>query len=312
MKIVTEEIDLDIALAFCFRNSEPEIPRALKPWVDKVDHFIAVDGLFKLPYSPKMIENALTDETLRTVYSTDNSKQLLKDLCGDKLWYETIYATQNEKRQLAMDVAGKMGADVLIVWDTDEYIHPDYADFDKFFRNIAKVVNNNHGQEDLYWMTAWIPDEEKWPRQYNKVADNTWKRYTRIHHIPKNHKYVLNHYTFTHKNVKEEDIIRFALEHGTEVENPYLNYPHITVDGVRIAMDRDLRNPVKNEYGNGWTWQLLHEEKYRIWLQEMKVMGHTKVVERDTRKLGTYYFNEHGQMTPYDEELQDKFNKLGL
>lgn len=309
MKIVTQEIDLTVAIAFCFRNSEPEIPRALKPWVPIVDHIIAIDGLFKLPYSPRMIDAATNDEALRTPYSTDNSKQVLKELCGDKLWYETVHVTQNEKRQLAMDVAGKLGCDILIVWDTDEYIHPDYQDFDKFFRRIARVTYNNT-DEDLYWMNAWIPDSTKWAKQYNNVPDNAWKRYTRIHFIPGDHRYVFNHYTFTNKTAKEDDIIRFYLEHGTEVENPYLNYPHITIDGVRIAMDRDLRNSVKNEYGMGWTWQLLYEEKYRTYLKEMKILGHEDMAKEF--KLGTYYFNEMAVLTPYNEELQSKFNSLGL
>ena len=310
MKIVTQELDLTVAIAYCFRNSEPEIIRSLKPWVPIVDHIIAIDGLFKQPYSPRMIDNALNNEVLRTVVSTDKSKETLEYLCGDKLWYEAVYASQNDKRQLAMDVAGKLGVDVLIVWDSDEYIHPDYRDFDKFFKSIARVVMNNAGLEDMYWMNAWIPDADKWPKQYNNVPDNTWRRYTRIHHLPQNHRYIFNHYTFTGKDTKDDDIIRFYLTNGTEVENPYLKYPHLTCDGVRIGMDRDLRDSVKNDYGMGWTWQLLHEEKYRTYLKEMKILGHEDMAK--DFKLGTYYFNEMAVLTPYDEELQNKFNSLGL
>ena len=319
MKIVLEEVERTIGLAFCFRNSEKEIPRALKPWLPHVDYVIAVDGLFKLPYSPKMIDNALQNEALRTIYSTDNSKQILKDICGDKLWYDIIYGTQIQKRQLAFDIAGKLGVDVLIVMDSDEYIHPDYMDFESFYRKIGLVTEYNGTDEDIFWMNAWIPDNKKWSRQFNNVPENIWRRYTRIHYKPSNQKYILNHFTFTHKDTTEEDLVKHYLLRGDgssqidnpwAIENPFINYPHLSVDGVRFTTDRDLRTDTANEYGNGWTWQWLEEEKYRTYLVEMKVLNHQDKVT--DYKPGTYYFNEHRVLTPYDEELQSKFNSLNL
>jgi len=309
MKIVLQEVERTIAIAFCFRNSEHEIPRALKPWIPHVDHVIAVDGLFKLPYSPKMIENAAKDKAARTIYSTDKSKEVLEYICGDKLFYDTIYATQTEKRQRAFDIAGKLGVDILIIWDSDDYIHPDYQDFDKFYRKLALVTEYNT-DEDLFWMNAWIPDKLKWSRQHNNVPENTWRRYTRIHYKPKNQKYVFNHFSFTDRDTRPEDITKYYLINGTDIENPYLKYPHIMIDGVRLTTDRDFRTESQNEYGDSWAFQWMEEEKYRQYLLEMKVNGHADRVK--DFKLGTYYYNQHRVLTPYTKEQQELFDSLEL
>ena len=308
MKIVLQEVKRETALAFCFyNNSREELERSLKPWIPHIDHVIAINGRFKLPYSPEML--LAQQKNPQTVYGNPDAQKILLEICGDKLWFETIYGTQTEKRQRAFDVAGKLGVDVLIVWDSDDYIHPDYTDFETFYRKIA-VVTEYNTDEMIYWMNAWIPDEQRWSKQHNHVPSNAWRRYMRIHFKPAKQKYVLNHFTFTNKDTREEDIIKYYLTNGPEIENPLMLYPHITIDGVRLTTDRDFRTESQNDYGNSWTWQWLQEEKYRQYIAEFKVMG---LGSRATEhKMGTYYYDKHGVLVPYTADQQELHNSLEL
>jgi len=282
---------LNIGLGFSYFNSAKEIPRALTPWVPQVDYIIAIDGRYRTPITPEMRKQDLP------IFSTDNSFDVLEKLCKEKFIYDKLFDTQIQKRQRYLDLAGELGCDVLIVWDSDETIHPDYQDWDKFHKQLEYVLNFNE-EEQLFGMYAWIPDEEQWPKQHNMTLSNIWKKYTRIHKNPGSMRYATNHYTWCKKDVTDKEIMDYNFEYGQGVENPYLlPFPTACVDGIRIAMDRNLREAGQLTFGDGWAFQEIHEDAF-------KVYNHWRNHQPQLEPLDPsrpHYFNEMGKIVWYDE-----------
>ena len=60
MKMPVFETEKKICLGVsCNNNSEAELTRALDPWVDHVDYIIAVEGRYRVPYSPAMMKGPI-------------------------------------------------------------------------------------------------------------------------------------------------------------------------------------------------------------------------------------------------------------
>lgn len=291
MKEKNKNIKKKVGLLFSYLNAEKEIPRALDNWYPHIDHIIAIDGRYQTPQSPEMKAKNYPD------YSTDCSEHILKTRYPDKITHERFKGTQMEKRQRCLDIAGELGCDYAIVWDSDEYIHPDYNDWNKFFKQLELT---EYWDDQIFKMRCWIPDATTWPKQYNAVPDNYWMRYVRIHKDPGNQRYVLNHYTFTTKDITNDEINEWDFKNPTQpglapLENPYCLQANIVLDGIRIATDRRLRTPDQLTYGDGWAWQVLHEENWRhTVIPAAKHAGFRIPYENDE-----YYFNEQGQRIVY-------------
>ena len=175
------------------------------------------------------------------------------------------------------------------------------------------------GEPGLLDMTAWIPTEEEWSRQFNKVPDNTWWQYHKIHLNPGKQRYAFNHYTFAYKDATDEQIAGFTADRENIVKkNPYLLYPLGICDGVRITTDRKLRNKEQNDYGNTWTWQWMQEETYRAYLLELKSLADKgdnnmrQIYEQHYRPEFSYYFDNNARPVMYTKEEAELFQSLEL
>lgn len=304
MKISLPAIEQDITITLCFSylNAEKEIPRCLKPWIPYVDYVAAVDGRYWTPLPPHLAKK------YKSRYSTDKSYQVLKEVCGsDKLIHEDLYGTQMEKRQRCFDIAGELKSDIAIVFDSDDFIHPDYQDWDKFYKQLLAAFVL-HEDELIFYMNAWIPSEELWPKQHNAVPSNMWRKYARIHKNPGNMRYAQSHYTWAKKDVTDDMINKWKWEHlnnETDMENPnnpYLLQHHILIDGVRVGTDRTLRDTAALEFGDGWAFQNMHWENYHYNIKPyVKYKGLHVMEEHPKLKGMNYYFNSNGQLTFYNK-----------
>ena len=250
---------MKLGLLFSYLNAEKEIPRALDAWYPHVDHIIAVDGKYKVPQSPEMKAKNYPD------YSTDNSEHILKTRYPDKITHERFLGSQMEKRQRCMDIAGELGCDYAIIWDSDDFLHPDYKDWNKFMKQLEST---QYWDDQIFKMWAWIPSEKEWSKQHNAVPSNYWMKYNRVHKDPGNQRYVLNHFTFTTKDITDDEINKWDCDHTVApglapLENPYILQSNIVLDGIRITTDRKFRSDYQLAFGDGWAWQNLNEENWR-------------------------------------------------
>jgi hypothetical protein len=278
------------AIAFSYIDAEKEIPRALDPWYPHVDKIIAIDGLYKTPLSPAMKRKNLPH------YSQDNSDHILKTRYPDKIISEKLYGTQMEKRQKCFDIAAEEDIDIVIVWDSDEYIHPEYQDWNMFHKQIAHCLQH-HPNEIILRMYCYIPDEQTWGRQHNDYngRENFWRTYDRIHIAPGTQRYALSHYTWAPADTPDEKIQKwlFDLSNKWSVfpECPYFLWPKgIICDGIRIGMDRKLRTAAQLEHGNDWAWQEIHDEVFRYIMQPFWHSKGQKLIG----DLGEYYYDDQG------------------
>ena len=282
------------AVCFSFIDAEKEIPRALDPWYKQGYSIIAVDGLYKTPLSPAMKKKNLAH------YSQDNSDHILKTRYPDRIIYEKLYGTQMEKRQRCLDIAAEEKFDYVVVWDSDEYIHPEYQNWKLFHKQIDHVLKK-HKDELILRMQAYIPDDETWPKQRNVVATNSWRTYNRIHIHPDKQRYAFSHYTWTRNWVTDEMIHEWLFNTKNNwalfAECPLFIWPTgIIIDGIRIAMDRKLRSAEQLEHGDDWAWQEIHDETYR-YIDRPFWHFHNKQTVGD---LGEYYFDKDGVQKLHD------------
>jgi len=305
MRLYTHYKDITIGLAYSYLDGEQEHNRALEPWISKVDHIIAVDGRYKTPQTPEMRRKNTCN------YSTDNSYDVLEKICGDKFIYDKFYGTQIEKRQKCFDIAGELGCDVVIVWDTDDIIHRDFQDWDTFYRQLAYVYEYNPS-EYVFKMYCWIPSREKWSPQHNGVEPNAWMKYDRIHRDPASLRYAQNHCTWSLKDVTDEQINewKWQPEHinRTDLECPFNKYGNTVLDGIRFTTDRDFRTADQLVYGDGWAWQNMHWESYEYiikpyWQKKGFELVYEGLKARKYPNL-EYYFDDGGldgkvKLVPY-------------
>ena len=310
MKIPVYEVDKKIALGFSFWNSESEIKRALDPWYEKVDYIIAVDGRYKIPYNPEMLQQTKQSPGK---FSTDDSHAILERLYKDKLILVQKFGSEMEKRQVYMDIAGNLKCDALVVWDTDEIIHPEHTNWSRFFKQILTLSEFDGEEPGIVSMWCWIPEETIWPKYQNNVKPNSWRDYTRVHINPAKQRYAVTHYTFCPLTSNNADIHMFFNNPDNAMQrNPFMLYPQGFMEGIRFTTDRRLRTPEQLKFGNDWAYQMAHEEAFRIKLDEALALGYEKMYKEFYRDLGTYYFNEKGQAINYTKDEIDLFNSLDL
>jgi len=256
MELQDQDNNKKTAIGFSYYNAEKEIPRALDLWSKYVDYIIAIDGRYWVPLHPFYMQK------YKEKYSTDNSEFVLKKRYGDKLIHEKYFGTQMEKRQVYLDIAGDLKCETLIVWDSDDFIHPAYQDFNLFFKQLKAMYDNFADQ--LFFMKAWIPSEQDWPRQYNTLDSNIWHNYIRVHRNPGEQKHILNHYSFTNKSIELSTVNNWRWLHDktTLEDNPFLFHGNTVLDGIRITTDRLLRTEEALTFGDNWAYANMHYENY--------------------------------------------------
>ena len=297
---------LKLGIAYSYLNAEKEIPRSLKPWLPHVDHVIAVDGRYWTPQSPEMLKKQYPR------FSTDNSYRVLKEVCGNKLTHESAYCTQMAKRQRTFDIAGELGCDFVIVWDSDDLIY-EAPDWDRFHKQLNAVYEAWPDQQ-LLQMLAWIPKLKLWSPQHNEVRPESWVPYTRIHKKPGDMYYCLNHWSWAPKKYALEEIYKYVFDNPAvnpvdAESNKYLLKSRMVVDAVKITTDRVLRTRDQLTFGDEWAWQNMHWENFHYLVEAFTHHTGGKFVYEQLKEQYPniqYYFDEGGRLVPFHQDPSTK------
>ena len=256
---------MKVGIGMSFFDSEKEIPRALNPIYKHVDKIYAIDGRYS---------NYVADHD----YSIDNSVKLLEKY--PNVVIDKLVAFQPDKRQRYLDLAGEDKCDYLIVFDSDDFIHPDYQNWDLFYKNLEKTAKKNK-EYQLFYMKTFIPNT--WAKAHNAIRWNTWKKYTRIHKNPGQQRYCLDcHYWWCNKDTTDEDLVLGR-------KGMYIT-KHL-IDGVRLTTDSTLRTDKKLEARDNWAWNNICEEQRRLYFKNCDYLYGYPHPEED----GFWSYNEKGK-----------------
>jgi len=238
---------IKLGIGYSFFDSAKEIPRALDPIYKHVWKIYGINGrysLFKADHD----------------YSNDGSKELV--LSYPNAVVEDFCGHQHEKRQRYLDLAGEDGCEFLMVLDSDEYLHPDYQNWDMFYRNLERMSRKYYDM-DCFTMRVFL--SKAWEKAHNKVMRGRFRKYVRIHRNPGMQRYALGtHYFFARKTDTEAELIRD--------EKPFLqptieHYDKYLIDGIRLQTDSTMRNQNFLDARDGWAYDTIEdEEKYRYFL----------------------------------------------
>lgn len=285
---------LKIAVGFSYLNAYNEIPPSLDPWYERpeISHIIAIDGRYRTPLPPWIRKQNLPNA------STDGSEHLLKTRYPDKIVHARMYATQMQKRQQIFEIAGTLDVDYLIVIDTDEYIHPDYQDWDLFFKQL-EAVDKYWPNERIMQLHVYIPNETLWPRQLNVVLGDTFRTYYRVHRKPSSMRYVFTHYTWADKNTTDQQINEWTWNpaHSNFIdikENPHYIHSNVTLDGIRLTTNRQYRPQSELDFGESWTFQEINWENFKRMEARAKVLGFHPMGE--DLPMERLYFRNAGEL----------------
>jgi len=172
-------------------------------------------------------------------FSNDNSVRLLENIPNCDVYYYT--GMQFLKRQVYLDVA--TDCDFLMVVDTDEYIHPEYTDWDRFYREL-KNITELYPTMDIFGMNIYF--HENYEKAFNDVRLGDWGQFMRIIRNPSDKMYDLSHYTLVKKGDKKHN---------------WLWGPHqVYVDGIRFATDSSMRSSEVLKERDKWAWDNMQEE----------------------------------------------------
>jgi hypothetical protein len=242
-------------------ESAREIARCAFPWFDHCDVQIWVDG--KFDFFPA--END---------YSEDGWLDIIEKECkkrGTEFVGAQYAGRQINKRQKYLDIAGKEKCDYFIVIDTEEYIDPNWQNWQRFWLTLINLTKWTKDRMFQQWI--YIPDEKLWPKQGNLFPDNTWMRSAKIHYNPGTMRFCLeSHFMWCPKDITDEKLIEWQMKHR-DVLNPYQFHPRNVIDGVRIKQDRLLRTKEWNEKQEEWAFVNGHAENSRSFYKIMKARG---------------------------------------
>ena len=214
------------ALGFCFFNCVNEINRSLgdindpKAICNNVDYIIGIEGRFQ-------------DLDYPTNHSTDGSIEAFLKYPNAILY--KLMGTEIEKRNKYLEIAAEEKCDYAITWDSDEFLLPEYRDWDRFHRELEK-----HKEDGLLCLWGLISPD--WVKLGYRVIVPVWNMYPRI--------------------IKDPGSCEFARTHWMIFKKNARNYMTTTtaIDGVRFSMDSLLRDPKF----------MVAKEKYMKWNYEME------------------------------------------
>ena len=253
--------NITVGVGYCFLNGINEHPRALgnpenpRALCNNVDYIFAIDGRYKF-YN---IKGDNSD------YSTDGSYEFIEKTYPNAIM-DKYSGLQTEKRQRYLDLAGKKNQkfDFLLVIDSDQYIDPRYQDWEKFYGRLI-AYNELCPKENLFYM--WCYMNPLWKKAYNKVRNNTWKRYMKIHKDPWKFRFAIDrHFWWTKKHYTDEYILSHPKSKLQEVA---VN----VVDGVRINSDSTIRTAEQLRARQEWARTQMDFENYQLGDKIMQVKG---------------------------------------
>ncbi len=153
-------------------------------------------------------------------------------------------ATQLVKRQIYLEMA--KDEEFLLVLDSDDYIHPDFANWDLFYEELEQTLSE---KEMLYFLWFWISRD--WECSANPVVKETWQKYIRIHKLPALQKYHMSHYVW---RLKEDNSVNM---------NSLLAKK--TLGGIKLTCDSSFRSPEFLKKKADWEQADYLQEQSRIW-----------------------------------------------
>lgn len=227
-----------------------EIKRGLDPVYKHFDKIYAVDGRY-INYEHKQNK------------SNDYAQKVLSEYPNVVLdWQPPMM--QTFKRDRYLELAGEDKMDWLIVWDTDDILHPDpkYQQWSLLFKNMEQYAKK-YPDYKIFKMKSWIPSSKIWKKAYNANQSNTWIPYIRIHKDPGMQRYALYcHYWWCPRDASDEDLI--MQKRGMFISDH-------TIEGVRITTDSALRGYKQLKTRNRWAWNNICEEQRRLYLMTQQV-----------------------------------------
>ncbi len=251
---------MKLALAVSYFQSIHELDRLLEPIHKHVDLIIGIDGRY-----PKFKYN--------TNYSIDGSTELLKEKYGAITYTFSKPVEQIRKRNKYLEIAAKEKMDYVLVMDTDDYVHPDYQNWQLFKENIMEIPEHFYLGNVSFWISPL------WKKNWNVVNDNTWHPYTRIIK-PDKVMYDTVHWCF----VKRDDT------------NCFVTADNKVMEGVRFTSDSTLRTKDYIDRGYDWAKEQMEEENTRMrraarkrfnyWLKQVEkamAVPNTKILGKDGR-----------------------------
>lgn len=265
-----------LAVGISHFDSARELNTIIPSIIHKVDELILVNGRY--PNFP-----------IDHDYSQDNTDDILKkyDLTDNKFSGE-----EYQKRQKILDIAADLKCEFVMMWDTDEFIHPGYKDWNKFKKNLSKFSNTKrfenmkmyekYGNE--YNFNMFMFASKSWDAASNHLRKHSFHKQPRIFKNPQDIRYALqSHYKFTFKCISDDMI----------VSNP--NIPlclgaTYTVDGIRLTMSSVFRKPEQLEARELWSHDNYHEERARLYYMYCKAKGHPENIPPNE----PHYFDENG------------------
>jgi hypothetical protein len=258
MKIVTDYVNKKITLAVIGYKSEPEIPRCCDPFVGHVDSMIFGGGKFDF------YEGTEDDDWLH--FARDRYEKQ-----GIEVKTYVHEGRQIDKRQKYLDIAGTINTDFLIVMDTDDYLMPEFTNWDRFYSNLVKI--SDLVPDKIFMIWEWIPNDTLWPKQGNYFASDCWRRSARIHKDPASMRYCMDcHYMWSPKTVTDEELLEFQLKYR-DADNPKQYVGRIPIEGLKITMDRTLRTDDQVKKGSYWAFMNQHAEQSRQYYKIAKIQG---------------------------------------
>ena len=241
MKIVRESVEKKIGLAVIGYKSEAEIPRCIDPFIGHVDTVIYGGGKFDFYDDEEYYDDV------------DFAEKRYKDKV-EFIGYK-YSGRQVDKRQKYMDIAGERKLDFLIVMDTDDFIMPEYSDWNKFYTNLVNV--SDVVEDRVYYMHIWIPSVKQWSKQGNAFKSNVWCKSAKIFKDPGTMRHCMHsHFMWCDKRISDKKMIQWQMKHREE-PNKYQFSARIAIDGVRCSLDRTLRT--KEQIKKGKTWARLNQ-----------------------------------------------------
>jgi len=229
-------IKLDVGISYFITTHKQvyELKRTLDSIHKHVNKIWLVDGRFnefkhELDYSIP-----LTDSVLRQYHNVEIIK---------------IQDTQLVKRQAYLDSSD---ADYLLVMDSDDFIHPEHQNWNKFYGELQEVYNE---PEMLYYLWFWI--DPSWQCSANPVCKETWQKYIRIHKYPNKQKYHMNHYTWRMKDDNSVNLNSLLAKK--------------TLGGIKLTCDSQYRSKEFLEQKAQWEQEDFKKEQARAWIALNKI-----------------------------------------
>jgi hypothetical protein len=187
-------------------------------------HAIFVDG----PYTFFRLKGRPTPQL-----SDDGSREFLQK--QSKVTLINYPGSETDKRTAYLRKAEELGCDVIIIIDSDEYLHPDWRDWKDFRKWLVKYARSYDPEcyGAIFNLFSWI--DKDYQKAYNTTEVDQFTLVPRVWHSPKNFEYYNGvHYWVRRKN---SDVA------GEKLLSTTLTIQH----GIRLAQDSKLRDPVMLE-----------------------------------------------------------------